>query len=50
MESDDESDESYEYGDSDAYGDEEGIQFTFLFMTNFIYISTILLVFVTDEL
>ena len=25
MESDDESDESYEYGDGDAYGDEEGI-------------------------
>ena len=55
VKSDDERDECEDHGNSDAYDDEEDIQFTFLFMNDFIYIttiytSTILLVFVTDEL
>ena len=50
VESDDERDGSDDHGDSDTYDDEEYIEFTFLLMTDFIYIRTILLVFVTDEL
>ena len=38
------------YGDIDAYDDQQYIYFIFLFMTNFTYIRTILLVLVTDEL
>ena len=50
VESDDERDDSDENGGSDAYDDKEDIWFKFLFMTNFIHIRTIFLVFVTDEL
>ena len=49
VKSDDERDDCDEDGDSATYDDEEDIYCTFLLMTNFIHIGTILLVFVTDE-
>ena len=39
-----------DYGDNDAYDSEQYVYVIFLFMTNFPYIRTILLVLVTDEL